>query len=563
MKKGKQMLTDKKKTILEIIVKFREGGTLEEKDGKFVAEHLDLDDFYKVIDSIKGLEARQSFPKVTKRLKELNFKAKKREGLVIPSLDLFIRLRLTEAVEIDSLINILNKDPEIEYACLASIPGPPPQAPDFTDQQIYIDEAPEGVDARYSWRSSWGTGTGVTICDCEYGFNENHIDLLGKVHVIYNEDNNLSEFYEHGTKALGVLTAIHNNNEGITGISYDANILFASESPESSPNRTECIDEAITRLNPGDVLLLEMQSNYLPVERDTDIHRAISDAVDLGIVVVCAAGNGRTNLTNEMNANNERIWDPDNPNDSGAIIVGAGTSILYIPEFPYLPTPPPCSILTDSSSIFAGPESNYGTRVDCQGWGDSVLTSGPPSGNNDSVYYDDGGDPNRSFTRWYGRTSSAVAIVAGVIACLQGYAKLAFGEPLSPITIRNLLRDDNNGTPQADGILGYNARNYHIGPMPDLRKLLTALEISPDVYMRDNLADTGIEPSTGPILYRSPDIIPRNNEVNDPLAEFGPASWEDEYLGENIRHGQNNFIYIRLNNRGNAPDSVNVSLYWA
>ncbi|MBK7970788.1 MAG: hypothetical protein IPK08_18735 [Bacteroidetes bacterium] len=59
-----------------------------------------------------------------------------------------------------------------------------------------------------------------------------------------------------------------------------------------------------------------------------------------------------------------------------------------------------------------------------------------------------------------------------------------------------------------------------IGVLPNLRLIIdTVLNLSPDVYIRDNAADTG-EPHTGSISS-SPDIILNKTEVINPQAAFG------------------------------------------
>jgi len=80
--------------------------------------------------------------------------------------------------------------------------------------------------------------------------------------------------------------------------------------------------------------------------------------------------------------------------------------------------------------------------------------------------------------------------------------------------------------------------------------------------MRDNVADAGTEPYMGAVLFWSPDIISRKVPAANPSVDFGPATWGDANLGENIEYGQDNYIYVRMHNRGNAPDNVTVSAYW-
>jgi hypothetical protein len=183
---------------------------------------------------------------------------------------------------------------------------------------------------------------------------------------------------------------------------------------------------------------------------------------------------------------------------------------------------------------------------------------------------------NRRYDNFNG-TSSATAMAGGVAACLQGaYRARAAAEGttpayLDPFTLRALLRNPALGSPQPEfdsitgnAVAGTEAATERIGPLPNLSALLRAVGIHPDVYMRDHLRDTGVVPSPNH-KFCSPDIIVRNSLVSSAAGaqgEFGPAHWNEEFLGENPIQGQDNFIYVRMANRGNAPDDVEVTVYW-
>ena len=107
--------------------------------------------------------------------------------------------------------------------------------------------------------------------------------------------------------------------------------------------------------------------------------------------------------------------------DSGAIIVGAGA--------------PGTAVNARSKLGF----SSYGSRVDLQGWGSSVVTTG---------YGNQFSDPNpadvtRDYTNTFGGTSGASPIVAGAAVSLQGVAKELFGTPLLPFQLRKVRKRCN------------------------------------------------------------------------------------------------------------------------
>lgn len=194
---------------------------------------------------------------------------------------------------------------------------------------------------------------------------------------------------------------------------------------------------------PGDIILLEQQAavcglpGFGPVEWISSVFAAIQTAVANGFVVVEAAGNGNVDLDQAAcgTAFDRAV------RDSGAIIVGAGR--------------PPGSGFDRQREGF----STYGSRVDVQGWGDGVMTTGYGAW---YVNPDDPGNPNFWYTAGFSGTSSASPIVAGAAANLQGIALVRFGAALSPAHMRELLV--LTGSPQ----LGDTRK--HIGPRPNLRE---------------------------------------------------------------------------------------------
>lgn len=84
-----------------------------------------------------------------------------------------------------------------------------------------------------------------------------------------------------------------------------------------------------------------------------------------------------------------------------------------------------------------------------------------------------------------------------------------------------------------------------------------------DLHMRDNLQDTGIEPSTGSSLCRSPDVNHYRQQLINPQATLGtPAAQGQDNLFENIEIGQPNYIYVRVRNRGYSASDAEVDVYW-
>jgi hypothetical protein len=97
--------------------------------------------------------------------------------------------------------------------------------------------------------------------------------------------------------------------------------------------------------------------------------------------------------------------------------------------------------------------------------------------------------------------------------------------------------------------------------LSEVKNAFNAVGIGPDIYVRDNLADTGVEPYPGTYLYAGPDIINRTSLSANPTVEF--ADLTNDALWQNVEFGQNNYIYVRLQNRGNANGNAAINVYFS
>ncbi|HEY2999500.1 MAG TPA: S8 family peptidase [Acidimicrobiales bacterium] len=345
----------------------------------------------------------------------------------------------------------------------------PPVTPDVTARQTYLDAAPGGIDARYAWTVPGGSGAGVRVIDCEWGWRFTHEDLVqNQGGVVAGTGTTDVGFVNHGTAVLGEISG-DRNTFGITGIAPDAWIGASSFDDQSS---SQAIVAAADRLRPGDIILLEIhrpgprtpsppqgQLGFIAIEWWPDDFAAIRYAVNKGIVVVEAAGNGFQNLDDPIYSQRpagfptswRNPFDPANPS-SGAVVVGAGA-------------PPPNTHGRDW-----GPDrsrldfSNYGARVDVQGWGREVTSSG----------YGDlqgGTAADLWYTDRFSGTSSASPIVVGALACAQGALRARGRIPLSPARAQQVLR--TYGSPQQDA--PNRPATQRIGLRPDLRRLIPAV----------------------------------------------------------------------------------------
>jgi hypothetical protein len=354
------------------------------------------------------------------------------------------------------------------------VPAPPAPTGTFTARQKYLDKAPGGIDARFAWTRPGGRGAGVNVIDVEGEWNFAHEDLIvNQGGMIGGSGANSLDWRNHGTAVVGEIGA-DLNGFGCTGIAPDARVRAISVFGTTGGSAA-AISQAADALAPGDIILIELhfpgprfdfldrndQLGYIAAEWWPDNLAAIVYATTVrGVIVVEAAGNGAENLDDPIYdvpargfpASWKNPFRKSNP-QSGAIIVGAGA-------------PPPG---THGTSTWGADRSrldfsNYGARVDVQGWGREVTTTGY------GELSGAGASENRWYTDIFSGTSSASPIIVGALSCLQG-ALAAAGKPLlTPAAAQALVQ--STGSPQQAGPNG--PATQRIGNRPDLRQAFPA-----------------------------------------------------------------------------------------
>ena len=510
-----------------------------------VARELRLDGLEKILDEfdlsitrrlVRSLEPEQ--------ILELERAATKSELPTLHSLATYWRVDARErAGQIEEIVNRLNDLYEVDLAyreLAASDPVVNPADDPYNTDQDYLDAAPTGIDARWAWTQPNGEGVGIGFVDLEQGWFPSHEDFTSKSPtIIYGDNKDGVGSYKgnHGTAVLGEAIA-DDSTVGVVGIAPSVGSVRMTSHYDAGTGTTGNVADAILGALPsmdvGDVLLLEVQKSFLPTETDDADFDAIRLAVAHGIVVVEAAGNGDDDLDAYTDPSGDNILNRGSTDfrESGAIMVGAAESASPHDRWSF---------------------SNYGSRIDCYGWGENVVTCG--YGDLDAGTGDDS-----TYTDTFQGTSSASPIVAGAAIILQGMYEANTGTRLSPLQMRALLADPATGTAQGGGVAG------NIGVMPDLRAIVEdTLDIVPDVYLRDNAGDTGMVPHTGSISA-SPDIIARPTAVANHQTAFGQGSGTENSntLGYEVEAGQDNYIYARMKNRGGADaNNVTATVYWS
>ena len=218
--------------------------------------------------------------------------------------------------------------------------------------------------------------------------------------------------------------------------------MFASGSTGTTLSAGEAFSRLMllgVQLVRGDVLNMSMgipvpsagTTVMMPVEVQRVIVSALRMLTFRGITCMIAAGNSTLNLDN-----------PPFPfTNSGSIMVGG-----------IEPTNAP------ATTFKRHPISNFGARVDCCSWASEV----------ESLTFQSPPNPTaKLYTGADGGTSLASAIVAGVVAAMQGRSLVSAGKPLTPLEVLTLLRDPAMGSDVVPGGL--------VGLQPDLAAIIPTL----------------------------------------------------------------------------------------
>jgi hypothetical protein len=452
----------------------------------------------------------------------------------------------------------------------------PPDKDDPIQQWVYGyhdgDQSPtkskSGVNAHSPAVWPVFDGSGIGFFDIERGwfFEHEELEKVPAVEAVADLDDLVAYGVasteagprQHGTQTLGVVLAQW-NGLGVAGLAPMAALRgVASYGEPETPDLVGAILAAIDSTDPGDVILLEVETvrrvaadtaddigepepgdmlGGLPVEVDDHHFLAIQLAVALGRVVIEPAGNGNVDGAWDLDAFKkewEGVWGKSlsrtaaDFEDSGAIMVSG------------------CDRETKDGQHAHSADLSYGSRVDCYAWGEYVYSASHV-------------DNSVSYYGHYNGTSSASAIIAGCAILVQQMHLAAYQSVTSPATIRELLSRPTLGTPvvdDSDTILGY---------MPDLGLIADAVKALPDLYVRDSIDDNGSIPQAS--VFQSPDILVRAAALTpDEAADLSQGGGLADVLVPNaqITVGESNYLYLRIANRGVVKASGGTAtLYWS
>lgn len=409
-------------------VKFTGEGTVTLIDGT-LDDRIDDSALDRALADVEGLTIEALFARPADELAATRALGEARSGTALPDLSSWFLLTvdsigegaaLRDALEDLEIVEMVQPDPQLVATQIVD-----PEE----DNQRYLDVAPVGNGTEWAWAQPGGTGDRVTIAVIDSGFDTSHPDVdradAPGVRIPHRPERNIA----HGLQVLGILIA-DDDDAGIRGIAHDAGIRIIN-SGTTGADAARAVGLATAALGPGDVLSISQgiratsgSSIVLPLVYSAAVRDALRTAAAKGIITVVSAGNGGANLDSYA----DRLG-TDSP---ATIVVGAGGSGSV----------PGCGGGTAGAKVAA---SNFGSRVDLQGWGECVRTTTVGNG----------------YT-WWGFTSAATPMVAGAAALLSSMYEAQRGVTPTGPQVRAILR--STGSPQVG--------RATIGPRPDLRSAM-------------------------------------------------------------------------------------------
>ncbi|TWJ18783.1 S8 family serine peptidase [Geobacter argillaceus] len=254
----------------------------------------------------------------------------------------------------------------------------------------------------------WDTVTGspsVDIAIADSGVDPTHPDLAGKLipgYNFYDNNNNTSDVYGHGTKVAGTAAAIGNNGIGVTGVAWGSAIMPLRVSDTAGYGYYSMMANAIVYAADHGVRIVNL--SFGGTSSSTTLQSAIDYAWSKGTIVFASAGNSNVSTLTYPAACNH------------AVAVAATDS-------------------SDNKASF----SNYGS------W---ITVAAPGSG----IYTTANGGGYASVSG----TSFSSPITAGVAALILSVNPLLSAQQVVDILKQNT---DDLGTPGFDQYFGYGRVN--------------------------------------------------------------------------------------------------------
>ncbi|MEA1979787.1 MAG: S8 family serine peptidase [candidate division Zixibacteria bacterium] len=207
----------------------------------------------------------------------------------------FKTLGIPAAKTVPQMVAAFKANPNVEYA-----------EPNYIYRALFTPNDPyysyqwhmPMINMGQAWDLSTGTGVIVAVVDGgvayeDYGVYAQAPDLAQTTFVqgydFINNDSHPNDDNAHGTHVAGTIAQSTNNNLGVTGIAFNCSIMPVKVLDASGSGTMDVVANGIYYAadNGADVINMSLGSTYL----STTVHDACIYAYNMGVTIVCAAGN--------------------------------------------------------------------------------------------------------------------------------------------------------------------------------------------------------------------------------------------------------------------------------
>jgi thermitase len=172
------------------------------------------------------------------------------------------------------------------------------------DTYFKLQESLSQIDCESAWTLSKGRGIKVAVIDT--GVNYNHVDIKTNIWndnknygynlIFYNSPPMDDNYESHGTHVAGIISAIQNNNEGISGVAPESKIICIKTFPSNGKLKNGYSSVVLSILFAVHHKAKIINCSWVlsnPGKPPSAINLAVDYAISKGVIFVCAAGNGK------------------------------------------------------------------------------------------------------------------------------------------------------------------------------------------------------------------------------------------------------------------------------
>ena len=408
--------------------------------------------------------------------------------------------------------------------------------------------------------SAWNItkGANVKIAVFDHGFEMDHPDLAGNVIGIGFDAETMTPGAKvrgrHGTPIAGIIGAVQNNNNGMSGVAPESDIL-----PISMRIRFQTIGQICSGFNwaravdggNADVI----NCSWTGYTESAILNTAIIQAMTLGrngkgSVVVFCSGNISTNFPYGNGVGHPGYIHPN------IIVVGAMSPCAERKTF--------IPVVSCDGEVNWG--SRFGTTLDVMAPGVKIVgTDNRHSVDLAQLYQYDPlleqyqYDENSDYVLNFNGSSSAAPQVAGIAALILSVNPCLTSKQVGDIIEQTARKVGNysyvtttgrpNGTWNSE--MGYGLVDAHAAVLMAQNMHSATL----DLYVKDSPADLGVEPNiVTPILWTSDDIWIRNQQD-------GVMTHQNPVYQSSVP----NYVKVRIINKSCVASTgiEQLKLYWA